>query len=370
MPLEALHLASQYPPVGQGGLGAHVYGLTQALAVHLPVRVVSPTDLSEDPLDPNTALQWGRGLSVTPGAVIHAHNYEVALPALVAKALSAAPLVVTLHLPAPERYRVLERRLLAAADAVIAVSHSLASEYGALGWQMPAPVVIPNGVDEAFYASDPGAARQAGRILFAGRLCPQKGCDLALRAFRELLPTFPALRLRVAGTGAWEQAYRNLARRLGIGDRVHWLGWLAPAALREEYQRCRAFLMPSRFEPFGLSALEAMACGAPVIAAAVGGLPEFITDQETGLLVPQGDPAALAQAVHSLLVDPSRAARLGAAAALHAREFTWARAAEETLRVYRCLPQTAQLPDLSPQSRLRRAAETVRAALDPEPVHP
>lgn len=360
----AVHLTSQYPPSGQGGLGTHVRGLTQALAAHLPVTVVSPAHLAGDPLDPETALHWGLSLAAAPGTLLHAHNYEAALPALIAKGLTGAPLVVTLHLPAPERYQALERQLLAAADAVIAVSHSLAGEYAEYDCH-----VIPNGVDPSFFHPVPSTRREAGRLLFAGRLSPQKGCDLALHALRELLPTFPELRLHVAGEGPWEQAYRNLARRLGIGDRVRWLGWLEPAALREEYRRCRALLMPSRFEPFGLSALEAMACGAPVVAAGVDGLPEFLTDQETGVLVPPADSAALAQAARTLVVNPALARRLGAAAALRAQAFTWDRAAAETLRVYQRLPQTIP-PSLSLEERHHRAAEIIRAALHPEPAHP
>lgn len=362
-----VHLTSQYPPVGQGGLGTHVWGLTHALAEHLAVEVISPAHLPGNPLDPEAALHWG--LSTPSARLIHAHNYEVALPALIAKAVTGAPLVVTLHLPAPEPYRALERQLLEAADAVIAVSRSLAQQYLEYHWQIPTPVVIPNGVDTRFYRPDPHAHREAGRLLFAGRLSPQKGCDLAIRALRELLPTFPELTLHIAGAGAWEQAYRNLARRLGCGDRVHWLGWLDPVQLRQEYRRCGLFLMPSRFEPFGLSALEAMACGAPVVAAATGGLPEFITDQENGFLVSPANPAALAEAVRALLVNPTNAARLGASAAARADDFTWERAAQVTLRVYRSLQQPPTL-DLTPEQRLARAKEVIRAALSAEAVHP
>lgn len=360
---DVVHLTSQYPPAGQGGLGTHVHGLTRALAAQVPVRVISPVHAPGDPLDPEVAVRWGLSLAAAPVTLIHAHNYEVALPALIAKALIGAPLVVSLHLPAPERYRELERQLLVAADAVISVSHSLAGEYPEFGCR-----VIPNGVDPSIYHPDAETRREAERLLFAGRLSPQKGCDVALHAFRELLPTFPELRLRIAGAGPWEQAYRNLARRLGIGDRVQWLGWLDPAALREEYRRCHAFLMPSRFEPFGLSALEALACGTPVVAANVGGLPEFITNQETGLLIPPGDPSALAQALRTLLVSPAYAARLGTAAATGAREFTWERAAAETLRIYLSLPQYSRTPTLSPEAQQRRAEEIVRAALNPEPA--
>jgi glycosyltransferase involved in cell wall biosynthesis len=359
----AVHLTSQYPPVGQGGLGTHVLGLTQALAREIAIEIVSPTRLPGDPLDPQTALEWGLAVDPVAGTVLHAHNYEVALPALIAKALTGAPLVVTLHLPAPERYRGLEERLLKSADTVIAVSASLAAEYQERGAELPAPMVIPNGIDADFYRPDAGTRREGDTLLFAGRLAPQKGVDLAIRALRELLPDFPTLQLHIAGAGPWEQAYRNLARRLGVEDRVHWLGWLEPAELREEYRRCTAFLMPSRFEPFGLSALEAMACGAPVVASATGGLPEFITDGVTGLLASPSDPTALSGRIRDLLVNPKRAAQLGTAGAAHAASFTWERAAAATLQLYRSLERPADVPQFRPEERRARGQAVLDAAL-------
>lgn len=365
MLLRAIHLTSQYPPAGQGGLGTHVLGLTRALAREMEVEVVSPVQSPGDPLEPDTALEWGLSVAPMPGSILHAHNYEVALPALVAKALTGAPLVVTLHLPAPEPYRDLERKLLESADAVIAVSHSLAAEYRDRGWTLPEPVVIPNGVDP-FYHPAPEPRREGDRLLLAGRLDPQKGVDVALLALRQLLPTFPGLRLHMAGAGPWEQAYRNLARRLGLAGRVWWLGWLEPVALREEYRRCTAFVMPSRFEPFGLSALEAMVCGAPVIASATGGLPEFITDHETGLIVPPADPAALAAALRELLLNPQQAQRLVTAATGCAGALTWDHAAGATLQLYRRLSPSASRPVTSLQQRHERAATVIQAARSQE----
>jgi glycosyltransferase involved in cell wall biosynthesis len=350
-------VASQFPPDGQGGLATHVYGLTRALAGRAALELYLPGDPGRamadrigyrpqtgDPLNPDDALAWGLALASGVGGansphaqrvrVIHAHNYEAALPALVVKRLTGAPLVVTLHLPAPPEHEALERRLLEAADAVISVSGALAAEYVERGWRMPGPVVIPNGVDTDFFTPGAAMAREPGRLLFAGRLTPQKGVDLAIRALGALAPALPELRLVVAGAGPWEQAYRNLARRLGCADRVRWLGWLDPEALRDQYRRCTAFLMPSRFEPFGLSALEAMACGATVVASTAGGLPEFIRDNVTGRLTSPSDPAALAAAIGALVRDPVGADRLGVAAAETARTLTWARAAEATLRVY------------------------------------
>lgn len=353
------HVATQFPPVGQGGLGTHVQCLAQAMASRAPLALYLPQGsgrlperagarlLPGDPLQPEAAMEWGlalaAGVTGTGSAqgprvrVIHAHNYEAALPALVAKRLTGVPLVVTLHLPAPEPFEPLERRLLQAADAVIAVSASLAAEYRERGWQLRSPVVIPNGVDLQQFRPGPAMSREPGRLLFAGRLVPQKGADLAIRALASLAGSLPELHLSIAGAGPWEQAYRNLARRLGCPDRVDWLGWLDPEALAWHYRRCTAFLMPSRYEPFGLSALEAMACGATVIAARAGGLPEFVRDGATGVLTPPSDPEALAAAIRKVVCDPVGSDRLGSAAAAYARELGWERVAEDTLTVYRRL---------------------------------
>ncbi|MGV3720291.1 MAG: glycosyltransferase family 4 protein, partial [Actinomycetota bacterium] len=274
-------------------MATHVYGLTRALAGRASLELYLPGDpgraMAErigyrpqtgDPLDPDAGLAWGLAVASGVGGansphaqrvrVVHAHNYEAALPALVAQRLTGVPLVVTLHLPAPPEHEALEKRLLESADAVIAVSGALAAEYVERGWRMPRPTVIPNGVDTGFFTPGPAMSREPGRLLFAGRLTSQKGVDLAIRALAALVPTLPELRLVVAGAGPWEQAYRNLARRLGCMDRVRWLGWLEPEALRDQYRRCTALLMPSRYEPFGLSALEAMACGATVVASTAG----------------------------------------------------------------------------------------------------
>lgn len=357
-----VHVSSQFPPHSNGGLGTHVQALCTALAPQIPVAVLVPAEpryttlpgvrywlQSGNPLDIGAGEAWGRtlvqALEALTGAsgrrpIIHAHNYEVALPALYARVETGAPLVVTLHLPAPPAFAALERKLVEHADAVIAVSSSLSEEYTSRDWNGVRPVAIPNGVDSTVFHG-PGSVpslRSPTRLLIAGRVTPQKGIDLAIRALASLLPRFPQLELRVAGTGPWERAYRNLARELGVQDRVTWLGFLGQDALRREYQECSMLLMPSRFEPFGLSALEAMACGAPVIASWVGGLPEFITPDESGLLVPPSDVGALAEAIRYLLAFPEEAAWLGAGAVTAARSLSWDRTARSTLEVYRSLP--------------------------------
>jgi glycosyltransferase involved in cell wall biosynthesis len=365
--IRVLHLTSQYPPHSLGGLGTHVYHVARVECGAVP-RVFGPgpgpapvgaelRGLTGNPLEPAAAVEWAiavaGGLPAEP-AVLHAHNYETALPALAAARLTGLPLVVTVHLPAPPRYRALEGRLLAAADRVVAVSAALAEELP----PQTEPLVVPNGVDTSFYR--PGAEpRDEDCWLFAGRLTPQKGVDTALRA----LAAAPAgVRLRVVGEGEWGRAYRNLARRLGVPDRVAWLGALSWDRLRTEYRRCGVFLMPSRREPFGLAALEAQACGAPVIAARVGGLPEVVVDGETGLLVPPDDPAALADAARR--ADPEARARLGRAAAAAAAQRDWS--LHRTRLHAEVYAPLARRPRPLPPGPREIAAAVIHEALTPE----
>ena len=118
-----------------------------------------------------------------------------------------------------------------------------------------------------------------------------------------------------------------------LGDAVQFVGGVDVAALPGLYQGSRAFVMPSLYEGFGLGALEAMACGAPVLAADAGALPEVVSD--AGLLLPPTDPAAWADALERVLLDPALTAALRARGPAQAARFSWARAARETLAVYR-----------------------------------
>ena len=159
--------------------------------------------------------------------------------------------------------------------------------------------------------ADAAPERRRDRLLFAGQLVRGKGLDLALQALVEL-PS--EVRLEVAGSGHQESKFRELAQRLGVAHRVDFLGRLGQAELTAAYRRAYCALMPSRYpETFGLVGTEAMAHGTPVVAAAVGAIPEWLEHGVTGLLVPPNNPAALGAAIKQLLADPALAARLGEA---------------------------------------------------------
>jgi glycosyltransferase involved in cell wall biosynthesis len=174
--------------------------------------------------------------------------------------------------------------------------------------------------DESFeivhYGIDPDGeprpyADGVPRLLCVGRLIPIKGHIVLLRAFAEVRREFPAARLAIAGRGPLEPALRALAAELKIDDAVEFLGHVAP--IQEEIERSAVVVVPSMGEGFGMVALEAMERARPVVAAAIGGLGELVSDGETGFLVPPAEVEPLVTAVGALLRDPAKARAMGAA---------------------------------------------------------
>ncbi|MEW2248876.1 glycosyltransferase [Streptomyces sp. NPDC006975] len=179
--------------------------------------------------------------------------------------------------------------------------------------------------------------------LFAGRIQPLKGPDVLLRAVARLLAHRPELRDRLvvpfvggpSGSGlARPEGLHKLAAALGITDVVLFHPPVGQDRLADWYRAASVLVMPSHSESFGLVAVEAQACGTPVIAARVGGLPVAVRDGRSGVLVPGHDPADYARALARFADDPARSARMGAAAARHARSFGWDATAAATAHVY------------------------------------
>lgn len=255
--------------------------------------------------------------------------------------LSAAawrcPTVVTLHTPlaelpvSPEMFDRLTRE----ADELVAVSESLQRDLGERDAQRGARCgVVLNG----FPASGRPVTEVRGEppvLLALGRLSREKGFDVALRAMAEIAPRWPEARLVVAGDGPERPRLEVLAAELGLGHRVEFRGWVAPERVAETIDAATLVLVPSVWrEPFGLVALQATQRGRAVLASATGGLPEIVRDGETGVLVPPGEAAALAQAVESLLAQPEEVRRLGANALRRSEYFSIERCATDYDGVY------------------------------------
>ncbi|GAU64737.1 putative glycosyltransferase [Streptomyces sp. NBRC 110611] len=188
-----------------------------------------------------------------------------------------------------------------------------------------------------------GLPQDAVIPLFAGRIQPLKAPDILLHAVADLLAADPALRSRLvvpvvggpSGSGlAKPEGLQKLAARLGIADVVQFRPPVGQERLADWYRAASVLVMPSHSESFGLVAIEAQACGTPVVAAAVGGLPVAVRDGVSGFLVAGHDPADYARALRRFVADPSLSIRMGSDAARHAQSFGWDTAAAATGDVY------------------------------------
>jgi len=271
----------------------------------------------------------------------------------------ATRVVVTVHdlIPFlfPERYpwmrreRLLALRLLRHADAVVTPSAATARDVERLGRVDPARVaVVPHGVDAPY---QPAAGREVAALrarlglgaeepylLSVGVFDPRKRLELLVDTATRLCADHPSLRLVIAGDqGAYEEPVRRALSAAGLAQRAVLAGYVPASAMPALYTGAACLVFTSAYEGFGLPLLEAMACDCPVAACANSAIPEVVGD--AGLLVPEGAPAtmaaALAAGVRPLLSDAAERARRVEQGRRHASGFTWRRAAEQTLAVYR-----------------------------------
>lgn len=175
-------------------------------------------------------------------------------------------------------------------------------------------------------------------MLCLGRMSQEKGFDLALAAFAPLVKRFPHARLVFAGDGPTRHKLEQQAAALGVAQFVEFLGWVSPDRIPALFNTCTAVVMPSRHEAIPLVALEAALMARPVVGARVGGLPEIVLHQQSGLLVDKEDSTALAQAIAYLFEHPERAAQMGQAARDRVqRDFNWEQHVDSYDRLYRKL---------------------------------
>ena len=182
----------------------------------------------------------------------------------------------------------------------------------------PARVAIVPPIPAALAQSRPLPASGQPEVLFVGQVIRGKGVDLLLQAMTRVPGDWHAT---IVGTGNHLDTCRGLAETLGIAARVTFAGWVPHDALEPYYARAAVCVVPSRWpEPFGMVGVEAMARSRPVIGFAVGGIPDWLDDGVTGILVPEADIAALGDAIARLLADPRQAAELGQAGLARVRE--------------------------------------------------
>jgi len=374
-------LTNEYPPKIYGGAGVHVDFLVRELRRLVDVDVhcfggprpdAAGYEPSDELTDANLALRalsvdLQMAAAVANARVVHSHTWYAGLGGHLAGMLNGIPHVVTAHSLEPLRpwkreqlgggYDVscwAERTAFEGADAVIAVSagmrEDILSVYPAVD---PDKVhVVHNGVDTALYAPDEevGALRRHGidpdrpYVLYVGRITRQKGLPHLLAAAHRLEPGVQLV--LCASAPDTPEIATEVEREVAALEAERWgVVWLRDMLPREELiqvlSHATAFCCPSVYEPLGIVNLEAMACHAPVVASAVGGIPEVVADGETGLLVPYSpeDEAAfeagLAEALNALVRDPERAAEMGKAGRDRAVDlFSWEAIAEQTVTVY------------------------------------
>jgi glycosyltransferase involved in cell wall biosynthesis len=282
--------------------------------------------------------------------IVHSHFWMSGYAALQAAGPLGLPVVHTFHAlgvvkrrhqgasdTSPAARLPLEERIVREADRIVATCSDEVFELLRLGADRRRISVVPCGVDpEAFRPDGPRASRSPTlqRILSVSRLVERKGVGNVISA----MPSLPGAELLIAG-GTDDDPYLHRleehARRLGVGDRVRFLGSVARPALPPLMRSSDVIACVPWYEPFGIVPVEAMACGVPVVATAVGGMIDTVVHDVTGLHVPPRDVEAIAAALAALLGDEPRRRRLGAAGAERARRrYCWARVGDATLEAY------------------------------------
>ena len=201
-------------------------------------------------------------------------------------------------------------------DGVLAASRFMRDQLLENGFAREQVHTIPLGTR---FRDEPWRApAESPHVLYVGQLVHGKGVDLFLRALARVKAPVTAT---IAGEGNGRDGLKALARKLGLAERVTFHGWLGPEELAAEYRGARIAVVPSRWpEPYGLVGIEAMGAGLPVVAFNVGGIPDWLEDGVTGLLVPEQDCDAMARAFDRLLADPAYTEQLSRNAHAHARE--------------------------------------------------
>lgn len=190
--------------------------------------------------------------------------------------------------------------------------------------------VVTNGLDHALYRPDPGVPSDAEHVVFVGRVEHYKGVDVLLSAWPEVLRVRPGARLSILGAGTALESMRRRVATDGLRG-VEFHGFVTDEAKVEAMRRARVLVQPSRKEGWGLTVLEANACGTPVVAADVPGLRDSVRDGETGVLVPYGDARAMADHALLLLRDRDYLERMAAGARAWAATFNWEQCVDESL---------------------------------------
>jgi glycogen synthase len=377
-PPKVCFVTREYPPNVYGGAGVHIQNLARELAhvMDVEVRCFGEQDFTQGRLRVKGYRAWDRmaegaetkfnstlgtfstDLSIVRDPIdadlVHCHTWYASMAGFMAQMLYDVPLVITVHSLEPLRpwkeeqlgrsYRLsawIERVALEAADRVVAVSAQSKGEI-LTHFNLPPErvVVIHNGIDlKTWNHSQAVSTRQCygiegDYILFVGRVSRQKGMVHLLEAMKYVDSRVQL----VCCTSAADtpELDGEIAAKVKETPRCLWINTRLPdEQYIELYSNCAVFACPSVYEPFGIINLEAMACARPVVASAVGGIPEVVVPGRTGLLVPPADPGALAAALNHVLGDRAMARQMGLAGRRRVEEhFSWTSIAARTRHMY------------------------------------
>ena len=396
-PRKVALLSKEYPPFVYGGAGVHVEYLARALAksIDVEVRCFGDQDTTEGRLAVRGYPQWqetqrgtdarfvgaidafARSLAMAKDTLdadlVHCHTWYTDMGGVIASQLWGVPSVLTIHSLEPLRpwkveqlgnaYHLsawMERTAITEADAIVAVSRETKADVLRLFDVDPARVhVIHNGIDLDEYRAVPGIDVLTRHgidpsrpfLLFVGRITRQKGIIHLVNAIPKIDPSLQIVLCAGAPDTPeiGEEMARGVARVADERPGVIWIREMLPRAdVIQLYTHAAVFCCPSVYEPFGIINLEAMACETAVVATSVGGIPEVVVPDETGLLVdpglaagtfepsdPAGFAAALAEAVNRLARDKALRDRFGAAGRRRVEaHFSWDAIADQTLGLY------------------------------------
>lgn len=350
--MRVLHLSWEFPPRIIGGIASHVFDLSRALIRNgVETHVVTcnfPGAREYENIDGvnlhrfeayaagDSFLSWAlrmqenmerRGCDLINSLkgvdVIHAHDWLSGVAGIGLKNLYRKPLIITMHSTEYGRRTGIHNDLQACIHEIegwlcyeswriITCSYYMRDH---VSWCFHIPenkiCVIPNGVDVTkFYFSfnyweirNRFAHESEKILLFVGRLVPEKGLDVLIKALPIILGNGVNAKIVVVGEGPQRDEYQRLANYYGFGNKILFTGHIDDWTLRALYRVADVVIVPSRFEPFGIVALEAMAAHCPVVASAVGGLSEIVDYEGTGLKVPLNNPDALAWAMLRVIKD-------------------------------------------------------------------
>jgi glycogen(starch) synthase len=386
--MKVLILSWEYPPLIEGGLARHVRKLSENLAtlgveVHVLTRGREESPFEElkagvtlhrvreprRPAELSEFITWVEHMNTDMLAagvelgdqeefdVVHGHDWLVAVAGDHLAKRFRAPLAITIHATEYGRHQgwvdkhpqshihSVENWMANRADQVITCSAYMRDHVSDIySIEEERIAVIPNGIDPADLRPLEEGERASLRARFAepheklvlliGRLVYEKGFQIALEAMPRVIEDVGNVRFLVAGSGTHEQELRAQATKLGLDSHGTFLGWIGDDVLHSLYRIADLTVVPSIYEPFGLVALEAMACGCPCLVADTGGLREVVPHEEVGLRFRSRDPASLARVAARVLTDEGLGRSIVAEAHEHVREFDWADVAERTLDVY------------------------------------